>query len=373
MKKILITIFLSLIITLPPTFVNAASVSEILGESEDTETTSIVEEELEEEGDIKLKIPSQTDNPSYVITFEDPSEEEDGIELEIDGDRYVEIESPYTLPALGIGTHTLKFKYTDDEEASQTLEKTLIIIPRPPTLNSPVIEDSSVLLSGAGLASAELLLTVSTGSKTYQYTTEISESGDWEYLLEEDLTEDIYSVQGITRKYGFASNFSDILTFEVGDIQTISTVQETEISFSFEDVDLNTIKSLTSSNWELLVLLISFLLLGMGLGALFNSLIRSNIEKKSIGKFREKINGKEKEDITLRELFEKEDKKGKKEKTKEKVKKEETQKKNVEKEVKVVSKNDFLKVYKDFDPDKEDGEEKKPKKKKFKISLTSKK
>lgn len=317
-------------------------------------------------------MPTQTDNPSYIISFIDPSEEEDGIQLEIDSDRFVEIDSPYTLPALGIGDHILKFQYTDDEGATQTLEKSLIILPRPPIFNSPVIGDTSITLSGTGLANAELLLTISTGIKTYHHTLDIPENGSWSYIFNEDLSDEIYSVQGITRRYGYASDFSEVLTFEVGDVGTTLLREETPISFTFKQLNLESFKTLTSSNIDLLILLVSLFVLGACLGVLTNSLIRGNAERKSLGKFREKINGDKKEEVTLRELFEKEKGEGEKPQQKKEPKTKIQEKKKVpkSKKAKILSKNEFLKVYKDFDPDTDKGKEKR---RKFKISLTSKK
>lgn len=388
MKKIIPIIILSIMLPISYAYAeDTTNVSDVLGEesSQTVTTTSIAEEEVLEDGDIKLKMPSQTDNPSYIITFADPSEEEVGIQLEIDGDRYVEIESPYTLPALGIGSHTLKFKYTDNEGAEQVLERTLIVIPRPPIFNSPVISDTSVELSGTGLAGSELLLTISTGYKTYQYKTDISDTGEWEYAFEEDISDGTYSAQGITRKYGYASNFSDVLTFQIGDIQAVSTDTHKDIYFRFKDLDVDTLKSLFSTNWELSVLLFSVLVIGSFLGIAFNSFVKNKKENNFLGKFREKINdGKKDDGITLRELFEKENGKKQRETKEEKIEekaemvkeeksetKENEDEKKEEPETKVVSKNDFLEVYKDFDPDKDSGEEKKTKKK-FSISLISK-
>ena len=369
MKKILVTTILLLLIPTSTIFAQQ-NVSDVIGNSEEEITPTVTEEELDEEGDIKLKMPTQTDNPSYVISFLDPSEEEDGIQLEIDSDRFVEIESPYTLPALGIGDHILKFQYTDDEGATQTLERTLIILPRPPIFNSPVIADTSITLSGTGLANAELLLTISTGTKTYHSTLDIPENGSWSYIFNEDLSDEIYAVQGITRRYGYASDFSEVLTFEVGDVGTTLLREETPISFTFKQFNLESLKTLTSSNIDLLILLVSLFVLGSCLGVLMNSLIRGNAERKSLGKFREKINGDKKEEVTLRELFEKD--KGEKllPKKEQKTKIQEKKKNTKSKKAKIVPKSEFLKVYKAFDPDTDKGKEKK---KKFKISLTSKK
>lgn len=379
MKKILTIIISFLVIPSSIAFAQQ-SVSDVLGDKEE-DSLIVTEEVLEEDGDIKLKMPLQTDNPSYVITFIDPSEEEDGIQLEIDGDRYIKIDSPYTLPALGIGSHILKFKYTDEEGSSQTLERQIIIIPRAPLLNSPVIEEDSITLSGTGLANAELLLTISSGAKTYQYSTIVKENGEWTYIFTEAVSGQIYSAQGITRRYGYASNLSEVLTFEVGNIETVSSIEETSISFSFKHLDSDTINSLFRENLDLSILLLIVLSIGIGLGIFFNSMIRSRKEKRSLSSFREKINGdkEKKEEITLRELFEKENgQKNKKENTeeikekiKERTKKEEKDDKKEKKETKVVSKNEFLEVYKDFDPDTKEGKEKK--KNPFKISLISKK
>ena len=368
MKKYLLIYILSLFI--PVSSVYAQSVSDVLGDTEETAVTA-TQEVLTEDGDIKLKMPSQTDNPSYVITFIDPSVNKDGVQLEIDGDRYVEIESPYTLPALGIGDHILKFKYTDDEDATQTLERQLIILPRPPILNSPSIEETSVTLTGTGLAGAELLLTISTGAKTYQDNIDIPENGNWEYTFDEGISDTIFSVQAVTRKYGYASNFSEVLTFEVGSINTSTEQEENSLSFNFKQLNSETLKTLTSSNSDLLIFSAVILVIGIIIGTCLDILIKSRKEKKFLGNFREKIHdGKEKE-ITLRELFEKENikKEGKEEKSEEKTPEEKDKKEEIKKEDIIVSKNEFLEVYKDYDPDNDKGKEKK----KFRISLTSRK
>jgi len=370
MKKILITTILLLLLSTPATFAQQ-SVSDVIGEKEEETTPVVTEEVLEEEGDIKLRMPIQTDNPSYVISFIDPSEDKDGIQLEIDSDRFVEIESPYTLPALGIGDHILKFQYTDNEGATQTLERTLIILPRPPIFNSPVIDSTSITLSGTGLANAELLLTISTGTKTYHYNLNIPENGSWSYIFNEDLSDEIYSVQGITRRYGYASDFSEVLTFEVGNVVTTPLREETPISFTFRQLDAEALKSLTSSNIDLLIFTVSLFALGTCLGVLMNTLVRNRAERKSLGTFRKKINGNKKEEITLRELFEKEKGKNEEPQKKKVDTKEKKKKQRIKpKKTKIISKSEFLEVYKDFDPDTKDGKEKK---KKFKISLTSKK
>lgn len=371
MKKIFFTTIFSLLLSVSPIY--AQSVSDVIGDN-----GTAVEEVLEEYGDIKLKMPEQTDNPSYVITFIDPSEEEAGIQLEIDGDRFVDVESPYTLPALGIGDHILKFKYTDSEGAVQTIERQLIVLPRPPILNSPVIDNTSVTLSGTGLANAELLLAVSTGAKTYQYNIDIPDNGTWSYVFDEGISDEIFSVQALTRKYGYASDFSEVLTFEVGDVEDIVAQEENPISFSFKQLDAELLKTLTTSNTDLLIFSISLLVLGTVIGFLLDTLVKSRKEKKALGNFREKITDEKKTEVTLRELFEngngKKDKKEDKENGEEEKKEEEEKDEEKEKEVKpkednIVSKNEFLEVYKDFDPDNKEGKEKG----KFKISLTSKK
>mgnify|MGYP007061465851 CR=1 FL=1 len=63
-----------------------AAQEEVLQQQEEARENSFV-------NDLTLTIPSQTDNPSHIITFVDPSKEKKGVQLEIDSKGYQEIVS----------------------------------------------------------------------------------------------------------------------------------------------------------------------------------------------------------------------------------------------------------------------------------------
>jgi hypothetical protein len=402
MKKLLPSI---LIIFLVPSFVFAEdiSVSELLGNGGDVkaeEVQQLEEQRTEEiENELKISIPDYTDNPSHIITFIDPSEEKAGVEIDIDEGGYKEINSPYSLPSLGIGGHSLKFRFVDSLGATKVLEYDIVIIPRPPIIKAPQFSELTLQLSGTGLANSEVVLTVSVGADHYTQIAEIDGDGNWNTSIEFDtLVSGIYTVFGYTRKNGYASNPSEAVVVEQGDQSSSGDTGSSNILFSFNDLDFENIIVIIGQNPDLLILTISAILFGGLVTALLFLLInKSNREVKDV-EIEEKINGKEKNEKTLLELFGEEqkvekdkgsekEKKKKEKKVKQKKEKKKAKKKEGRVEVKnskdeekkkeaVFTRRDFLKDFKNFDPDKESGKENKEpthkNKKDVVVTLTSK-
>ena len=132
--------------------VKAAEIEEL--EQQDEERTQEIANLL------GFVLPEYTDNPSYVITFKDPSPDSQGVEADIDGGSFKKISSPYTLPALSIGQHTIKFRFYDKDSNVQLLEYTLVIIPRTPIISSPDLKEDSITISGTALANSEIIYTL---------------------------------------------------------------------------------------------------------------------------------------------------------------------------------------------------------------------
>ena len=396
MKNFLIAF---VIVFLAPSFVFAQdiSVSELLGNAGEVKAEEV--EQLEEqrteeiENELKISIPEYTDNPSHIITFTDPSEEKTGVEIDIDEGGYKEITSPYSLPSLGIGGHHLKFRFVDSIGATKVLEYEIVIIPRPPIIKAPQFNESSILLSGTGLANSEVVLTISVGANNFIQIAEINGDGNWNTSIEFDtLVNGIYTVFGYTRKDGYASNPSEPAVVEEGESASSGDIDSSNTSFNFNDLDLDDLIPTIGQNPDLIILVVSAILLGGLVTALLFILInRSHREVKDI-EIEKKINGKKKSEKTLLELFEegenKEMKKVVKEK-KQKIKKEKNSKKNqkkekqfdnekeeIEKKEAIFTRRDFLKDFKNFDPDKESGKENKEptdkNKKDVVVTLTSK-
>jgi hypothetical protein len=426
MKKLTITILLTILI---PNIVYAQdiSVEDLLG-SQDEEISQNVEELEEErteeiENELNISIPEYTDNPSHIITFVDPSEEEEGVELDVDESGYQDINSPYSLPSLNIGNHHLKFRFIDSVGATKVLEYDIVIIPRPPVIKAPEFSENNLLLSGTGLANSEVVLTVSVGANNYTQIADIDSDGNWNTSISMDnVTQGIYTIWGYTRKDGYASNPSEPSVMEYGQdgAQDIEDTTKANINFDLSTVTLQDIPGIVIQNPDLVIVLASVLLLGALISSLIFILVRNLRNKETEQEFSKKINGKEKkEEKTLKELFGEDDEKDKskkrekKEKTEEKRKNKKKEKKNphekkdkektekkeglfdkllgkkdnkenkkdskkkAKKKEKVFTKQDFLKDFKDFDPDSDSGKEKKEPTKKEKkdviVTLTSKK
>ena len=351
--------------------------------ADEREELDQIEAEREEDflKQLELDIPKITDNPSHLITFVDPSDTSEGVQLEIDEKGFELIRSPYSLPALRIGIHTLTFKFVDSLGSTQIVEKEIIVIPRPPIINSPSFGEDSMIISGTGLADSQLILILSSSKNLDTFETEINKEGTWN--IEIDLTalpEGLYTFSAYTRRNGYASDLAESVTFEQGNSQNHTLFQgnkENDIYFSFGAITLDNIKQIILSNSDLLLLILITFTLGFLLSWVLNVILRNSTEKKVIEELEEKMNNngkKEKEEkgMTLKEKLSKKGKKVEEEKEDKEVEVKEEEKKKekkAKKEEKIVTKIDFLNDFKTFDPDDEKGREKE----KIDIEITSKK
>ena len=380
LKRIIVTTILTLILFSPKGAFAQQSVSDVIGttKGEAVVTELDQKEALREESFtnlLKLNLPTQTNNPSLVLTFVDPSEEKKGVQLEIDSKSFVSIKSPYTLPALSIGDHILKFKFVDNVGTTQLLEKTLIVLPRAPIISAPTITNSAVEVYGTGLANSDILLIISSGLNLSSKQATIDGEGKWSILFESgELIDGTYSLTGYVRKYGYASDPSESITFILGKGNTVISGTDSN-SFSFKNVNISTLGAFITDNPDIIALVAGFFVLGFLVSFLLSLIFRNTNEDEKIKTIRKdvvkpKVEGKE---LTLKEKL-----LGKKEEkpVEEKNKVEEPPKgieEPVKEEEKIVTKIDFLRDFKNFDPDNSKGKESNNPQRKIKISLTSKK
>ncbi len=357
------------------------------------------------EAQLALTIPLTTDNPNHVITFADPAKK--GVKLEIDGQGYKTVKSPYTLPSLGIGKHILTFRFTDTEGTEQTLEKSITVIPRPPILQVPeTVSSNKISLKGTALAGSTVNIFVSSGTKSYRESTTVETDGVWSKDITGEFIHGIYTTIAYTTKNGIASQYSEPLVFEYkSDNNNINTNVSPKIFFTFKDsIDQNIIDTL-KSNTDLIILIASTFILGLGISSIVSFLVNRKkhqklenifqnfLEKKNVDEKDKNSKKETKEEIkplTIREKMallqsqkqeEIVDQPKQEEENKSETKVEEkatvtqeVQETPIETEV-VVSKEEFLNDFKEHDPDNEKGQEVKKKKKnildKVKVSLTS--
>lgn len=374
--KYLKTLTLALLLFITPTllFAENISVSDVLGDQEidDDLITQLDEQEEAREDDFEsqllLSIPKQTDNPSYILTFTDPSTDKEGVQIEIDSSKYIEVKSPYSLPALSIGQHTLNFKFTDDEGAKQTLEKELIVLPRPPILDVPKIEGDVITISGTTLANSEVLLLITHDAVNKTVTLDTDSDGIFTYAYTpENISDSIFNISAYTRKYGYASNLSELKTFSNTSTNNMKTEDNGAVVFSISS--LSNPKQIYNDSPEFIIYSGIVLVLGFLFAVILLNLFRNGNETKKIKKLEKEIKVKKtkgEKELTLREklaMEQKETKKAPKKEDKKKIKKE-----TPKKTEKVVSKENFMKDFKSYDPDTKKGKERK-----VKVSLTSKK
>ncbi|MFA5623323.1 MAG: hypothetical protein WC981_03790 [Candidatus Dojkabacteria bacterium] len=388
MKKILLIAILFTLFPISVYAVEDTTVRDLFSQSQVNAQEIEELEQIEEnrvkgfENQLGFTLPQYTDNPSYVITFIDPSPQASGVEIDIDGKGFNKVTSPYTLPALGIGQHTLKFRFNDKDGNVQLLEYDFIVIPRSPIIAPPTFNDTSITIKGSGLSNSDILIFLNSNTFNHKDVVQTDSNGDWTLTVtpENSLVEGIYSVTAYTRKYGYASEFSDPTVFEVGDSNKGNSDKDVNpIYFSFAGIEIGDSIDILKRNPDLIVLITLPFLLGISLALLLRSIARKNKED-SVYKRVEgaiKSDKKKENEPTLREIFEGKKEDVKSEKEEEPIKEQEDKGKNVKnekakkesKEEKVISKEEFLKEYKDIDPDDNTGKEKKLPK--IKVTLTS--
>ncbi len=381
MKKILISTLFFLLLS--PFLAYAQQDTKV----EDLITTSEVKaaeiEELDQQEEERTQdianqlgfvLPEYTDNPSYVVTFKDPSPDDQGVEIEIDGTPFKKITSPYTFPALSIGQHTLKFRFYDKDSNVQLLEYDLVIIPRSPIITSPTLTDTTIEIKGTALANSEVVYTLTANAYNDSNITQTDENGDWSIKVtpEGGLADGIYTFRAYARKYGYASNISNAVTFGVGENPNrFLENDENEIYFAFKDLTSENLITTFSTNPDLIILSVGSFLIGLLLAFGLKSLIdgkRNGKKEKDVEEIISKSNKSDmKEGKTLREIFG-----GEEEDVKVADMIDEGEKS--EKEPSIVNKDIFLKKYRQLDPDTPSGKEKDSEKikKSVTVSLTSK-
>ena len=372
MKKILFTTFLLLSFPILVYAQEDTTVNDLVATEREVKAAEI--DQLEKQDEERTQeianllgfvLPEYTDNPSYVITFKDPSPDDQGVEVDIDGGSYKKITSPYTLPALSIGNHVIKFRFYDKDSNVQLLEYNLVIIPRTPIITSPQLEESSITISGTALANSEILYILTANAYNDSGITNSDENGDWSITItpESGFADGIYSFMAYTRKYGYASNLSTPITFGIGENpDRFLQNDDKEIYFAFKDLNKENLLNTFITFPDLITLSVGSFLIGLLLTILLKSLIDGKKKGRKEKEVEDIIVKKKKDDKgeekTLRELLG-----GKEEK-------EEPKKEEVKKEPSIINKDVFLKKYKILDPDLDSGKENDTKK--IKVSLTSK-
>ena len=362
LKIILLTIFLAIGATSAIYATDDTTVQDLVGTTED-KTTTTKEVTPTEENPLGLDLPSQSDNPSTIMTFTNPGPDGSGVQLEIDSKGFVDINSPYTLPALSIGKHTLEFKYQDANSATQLYSTSIIIIPRAPVLDTPVINADTVIVSGTGLANSEVIVFLSSGTLVMTETADIDDEGKWTISFgRTTVINDIYSVGAYTRRYGYASDLSEITIFTL-DMNSNTSKGGSQYIFDLSTLSIDVVKNWVVNNQTYILITLCAFVLGVIAGIVSKTTRIKNLNKKAEKKVENefhKIKPAEKE-VTLREkLMEK----------REAPKEAPAPIEEKHEEPAVINKLDFLKDFKKFDPDTNDEKAKEPQ---VEVSLTSKK
>jgi hypothetical protein len=313
MKKLLTSIILLSIISTTFIFPSTNTFAE----------TDTVEEAREDDllKYLLLDIPEETDNPNFTIIFTDPSEE--GVFVSIDSGNERRIENPYVLPSLAIGDHKLTFIFTDKEETEQTVERTLVVVPRAPVIKAPEIASdvSTITVNGTALPNATVKINMSGATKTYKANVVSTVEGDWEYVFTEEFDNGIYAITAFTKKDGYASDYADEIVFKIepntdstSAAGVISEDEPEKIQFSIESLLNSDPAKLFQDNIELIYFTGVILVLGWLLGFLVDRAFFSRKDRKEEAAFMQLIGKGSKESKKTIKENKKEKKKSKKSK-----------------------------------------------------------
>ena len=301
LKILTITLLLPLLVLIP---LNAEEESEDEDDIRDVrgELDSIEEERTKEiEEQLLLDLPEITDNPNHIVTFRNPSEEE-SVYIEIDGDDFKEIGSPYNLPSLSLGRHNLTFKFHDEDNTERKIERNITVIPRPPKIKPPEVTQEGAKISGTALSNSQVELFITRDTYNEKTTIKVDHQGLWEKKFTENIEEGTYTIVGITRSRGYTSEYSNPLVFKVDRTETEEKVEKEEkeeIVFSLDKIDPTDIQgtiNTISSNRDFAITLLSTLLGGLILGIILVSIINKIIQKKSKKVFKELLTKKSKDE-----------------------------------------------------------------------------
>lgn len=199
MKKITAIFILALLTFLSPlTGVYAATVTPTPTTTVKVTTTPtvkttpavVIDAEKEREKqltkELSLQIPEETDDPSYPVTFVDPSKQ--GVDVTVDEKTTNKASSPFVLQNLAIGEHTIVFKYKTKDGLVRVLTKKLIVTPKPPVLDNKtptsVVFPDKVKFYGTALPASTIVIIVN-GTSTHRTTT--NQEGNWEFTLSEPI------------------------------------------------------------------------------------------------------------------------------------------------------------------------------------------
>ncbi len=296
-KKITIILFLFLLVLQNSSYIFASN--------------PLVDEDREKlKKDLSLDIPKETDNPNHILVFVNPSTKEE-VEISIDGSPEKEIKSPYTLPALGIGAHTIEIIYINTNNDTVSLEASLTIVPRPPEIFPPEKSDDGIKISGTSLPLSNVILFISGEKSNYRENINVLENGSWEYLFNEDFDSDFYTAVAYSKKNSFASSLSEPVIFSVTlqDDPGIkpNNVKDEKLSFSYQILINKDTWLQYKENTQFIIFTVTLIFVGLLIGFIIDRAFLGRQERSTEKILRNALQG-QRETRTERKLRKEEEK-----------------------------------------------------------------
>ena len=148
-----------------------------------TNLSSVMSEQYKKE--LNLTLPEVIDDPALSITFVNPSDDKKHpIEITIDKKTYKKVKSPFKLPNLSLGTHTITFKYTNKDGIPRTLTLNITVVPKAPVIDKKNVKlffrPDPIEIHGQAIAFSKVMVIVN--GQDVQYL-DVDADGKWNFVI----------------------------------------------------------------------------------------------------------------------------------------------------------------------------------------------
>ena len=211
MQKIKYFLFAILVLSAVIVFNSFKQPIPIKAEGKSTTINNLLQEQYYKE--LSLNLPNVIDTQNLEIVFANPNNnpKKYPITIIIDNKKFEKAKSPFKLPDLEIGTHTITIKYTNKDGIPRTLSTLITVVPKAPILTQKnktlFYRPEPITISGKALAFSKIMVIIN--STDIQYIP-VDSTGEWQFTIKSPKT-GIYNLLFFTYKNGVISkNYAKI-------------------------------------------------------------------------------------------------------------------------------------------------------------------
>ena len=133
--------------------------------------------------ELGLVLPEVIDDPAYKVVFSNPAKDKP-VEFIIDGRQYKNVKSPFPLPNLSLGTHTVVIKFSNKDEVPRTITMNVTVVPKSPVISQTnktlFYRPNPIVIKGKAMAFSKVMVIINGSDVQY---TNVDANGDWTFLI----------------------------------------------------------------------------------------------------------------------------------------------------------------------------------------------